>query len=65
MGLPISMVGKLNAYVVAGKSFEDFVKGQEIEPEDTAEAAKLWDNAYSTFKNLKPGESMMSPVEWS
>lgn len=58
-------MGAMNTYVVNGKNFADFVTGQEIGPEDTAEAAKLWDDAYTTFKNLKPGESMMSPVEWS
>ena len=65
MALSIEDMSRLTSYVGANASLEKCLSDSEIPEEDVAEATRYWAEMVDAYANLKPGEQMSVPGEWS
>ena len=65
MAFDVEDMSRLTSYVGARASLEQFIADSEIAEEDVPAATRYWNAMAKAYDDLKPGEQMSVPGEWS
>lgn len=65
MALSVERMSRLTTYVLAGSSLEQFIQDAKLTGEDATEAEEYWAQMEDAKANLKPGEQMQLPSDWT
>jgi hypothetical protein len=65
MALTVEVMSRLTTYVMADSTVEQFIKDGKITGEDVDAAKEYWTEMEKAKADLKPGEQIMIPSDWS